>query len=269
MKIVFTNLESVDISLDNSDFSKIYQKIYKHLSKVPIPFQEWDNPYYLDQFSYSDLVDKLLHFSSKLSLSIDQKKCLAQDQFYFNEIHKIYETNWDGNPLWLDFHEHIHLCENFFSTTKNILSIDYREKAGLLERPFDLKWLNDATTNIQAGSVFVEWSELGKTPYHYWQNQEPSDIVRMCELSKPWLKLKPKIIVALEDIDRLAAKRKFESEFEKWWQKYQKDWCQHWNIPSWSLRDMFSVKVFGQVADVESIKTYLKAGEIPTRVLIN
>ena len=98
MKILFSNNETVELTIDNSPIGKIYQKTYRHLSQIPIPFSPWDNPYYYkDKVSYTELVDKLITYAEELSISIDRDLCLAQDQSYFNTIHKIYEDQYRGN----------------------------------------------------------------------------------------------------------------------------------------------------------------------------
>ena len=264
MQIVFSSGKTVDLILEPTPLSSVYQKIYKHLEHVAVPFQDWDNPFYLGRLSLSELVEKLIACATQVNVQIDRERCLAQDQNYFNFIHTIYEKNYNGDPAWLNFHEHIHLCEQRPEPSK-ILQIDYREKSGLLEKPFDRDWLKNATTKIQAGDVFVDWSELGKTPYIYWKNNEPNDIVRMRELIKPWLKLRPKIIVALEDIDTLE--NIMVAKFESWWAQYSQTLCQHWNIPSWTTNDIFSVSVFGRVPNFQEITTQLKNNQAPVKVL--
>jgi len=87
----------------------------------------------------------------------------------------------------------------------------------------------------------------------------------MCELIKPWLVLKPKMCIALEDIDTL---KNIEShEFESWWKQYSEIWCRHWNIPAWTLIDIFSAVIFGKVEDFEKIKEKLKNSITPTKIL--
>jgi len=271
MQILFSDNETVDLLLDSIPLTSVYQKIYKHLCHVPIPFREWDNPYYVANMTYDQLVEKLVFYGSKVSLSIDSISCLARDQNYFNDIHKIYEKNYNGDPTWLDFHEHIHLCDVHLCEKDKItdclkfLQIDHREKSGLLEQKFDFNWLETATTKIKAGDIFVQWAELGKTPYIYWKNGEPNNLSRMCELIKPWLILRPKLCIALEDIDMLG---NIEcDEFESWWKQYSEHWCKHWKIPSWNLNDIFSVVVFGRVPNFETIIEKLKKTVNPTKIL--
>jgi len=266
MQIVFSNNEIVELVLNKTPITAVYKQIYKHLQHVPIPFRDWDNPFYKDNLDHCDLVQRLIVHADKVHIQIDQERCLTQDQNYFNALHKIYEKNYNGDPNWLNFHEHIHLCERRYGQKSKVLPIDFREKSGRLERPFDYKWLENATTKIKAGDAFVHWSELGKTPYHYWKNGEPNDINRMRELIKPWIKLRPKILIALEDIDTL---KDIEiEEFESWWVQHSKSWCQYWNISSWDINDIFSVTIFGQVPNFEAIISQLKNNQTPLKVLL-
>ncbi len=263
MQIVFSNNTAVDLILQPAPLATVYQKIYKHLGQVLVPFRDWDRPFYCN--TLTELVEQLILYASKVSVDADRQLCLNQDQDYFNAIHKIYEDNYNGDPAWLNFHEHIHMCEQW-PAQKSRLTIDYREKMGMLEQPFDFAWLENATTEIKAGDVFVEWSELGKTPYGYWRNNEPADITRMCELAKPWVKLVPKIIVALEDIDTLH--NVDVRAFESWWKQHSEEWCRHWNLSSWSTTDIFSVVRLGHAPEFANIIEQLKNNNTPTKILL-
>jgi len=266
MKLIFSNNTQVDLCIKDNDLGQLYNKIYKNLRHATLRFREWDNPYYLDHITYEQLINNLEFYGHKVDVIIDRLRVQAREQLYFNQIHKIYELNYNGRLEWLDFHEHIHLCENKndHKPRPKILDIDYREKAGMLEQPFDLNWLTESTTLIQAGDVFVTWAELGKTPYFYWRDNEPTDLERLCRLAKPWLKLRPKIKVALEDFDNL--KNKELEQFNQWWTTYEADWCHHWNLKSWTVKDMFSSAVIGHVTDPGAVKLLLQNNVHPTGV---
>lgn len=264
MKLIFSENQTIDLSIDNTPLGRTYQQIYKNLSRVPIPWRHWDNPFYQDTLTYPELVENLVKYGQQMLVDVDPLRCLDRDQLYFNQLHKIYEKNYRGDPGWLDFHEHIHMCETHSKKYKKVLCIDYREKAGLLEKNMDPDWLDSTRTALQAGDVYVRWSELGKTPYSYWMNNEPDDISRMCELVKPWLKLRPKIYIALEDTNLLENIER--GKFESWWKKYHTDWVTHWGISRWTVENMFGVSVFGKTTQVELLKDQLKNNLIPTKV---
>lgn len=264
MNIIFANGATIDLVFNSSPLASIYQKIYQHLQHLPIPFRDWDNPFYLKNVTHQDLVDALIFYGNKVSVQVDRDLCVAQDQNYLNKLHSIYEKNYCGESEWLDFHEHIHLCEKSFETKTSFLLIDYRQKAGMLEKPFDPQWAKNSTTKVKAGDVFVAWAELGKTPYNYWTNQEPNNIDRMRELIKPWLLLKPKIRVALDDVDALEGID--IDAFESWWSQYSTPLCQHWNQPSWTTHDIFSVPVFARVPNIQELILLLKNNVNPVRI---
>lgn len=264
MQLILSNAQSFDLNLDQSSLGETYLTIYKHLSNVEIPFNVWDNPYYIDNITYEELVDALISFGKIVNISVDKQLCLNSNQDYFNHLHKIYEKNYDGKRNWLDYHEHIHLCELYFTPLKKYLCIDYREKSGLLEKNMRPEWLESNKTIIQPGEIYIQWSELGKTPYHYWENKEPNELTRMCQLAKPWLKLRPKIYIALEETNRLE---NLDLEnFNSWWSNYQEDWCKYWNIPAWTVENMFGVKIFGRVDQVDLLIQQLQNNFIPKKV---
>jgi len=269
MQIVFSNDKTVDLILNQTPVARLYQKIYKHLQHVAVPFQDWDSPFYFRNHSLPQLVDKLIMYAEKVNVPIDQERCLAQDQDYFNNLHVIYEGNSNNGLEWAAFHRHLHMCEkNHDSETvmQKTLKIDYNEKSGLLEKPFNQQWLKHASSKISAGDAFICWQELGKTPYTYWSDNEPNDIVRMRQVIRPWVKLKPNIFIALQDIDLQKSPKKLV-EFESWWAQYSKELCEYWNIPSWTSNDMYKCLVLGKVSNIDAVVTLLKNNAKPIRVL--
>jgi hypothetical protein len=232
--------------------------MFRHLQHVPLPWRAWDSPFYLE-----DPVPKLVASGQKLGIAVDQSQ--SNQQHYLNHLHQIYERAYDGNPLWLDFHEHIHMCER---DRKSILTLDYRELSGPIRQSFDHAWLESAVTRIPAGSVFVSWSELGKSPYRYWQDQEQDCLERMCELAKPWIYLRGKLEVALEDIDSMDHLE--QDLFRPWWEARSSDWCQYWNIPKWTLEQQRAMIIVGHIPpdDLGSLTLDLQQGQHPTHVVL-
>jgi hypothetical protein len=267
LKLLFSNNQPFDLFIDDSPIGTIYQRIYKHLSRAELAFKPWDNPYYLDLVTHNKIVNDLNKFAEQVGVEVDFLKALQKDPDHLNHLHKIYETQYNGNPAWLDFHENIHLSESYQARRMSLI-IDYREKAGLLERPTQQEWLGSLTTKLQAGDLYVVWSELGKTPFRYWQSGEPNDIKRLCELSKPWLKLRPRILIALEDIDMMDALRTEPiDQFEAWWANYRSDWETHWNVSDWTLEKMCGVLKFGNTPDYKKIANELLANNYPIKTV--
>ena len=258
MQLLFDS-QSVSFDMIQSDVTPIFEQVISHLRHVDIPFRQWDNPYMM-----SLSIQRLIDQAQMLGIEIDRQRCVVGNQAYFNFLHGIFEKNYDGNPVWLDFHENIHICEQR-QNTHQFLNLNFREKGGLVEKPFNLDWLNASTTKIAAGDVFLVWSELGKTPYSYWCDREPNDIDRINELCKPWLKLRPKICMSLEDYDYTTTC----DEFDSWWEKYHDAWCRHWQIAKWNLVDMESKLIIGKMSDTElhKLQNLLRNGETPRRIV--
>ena len=91
MQIEFSNGHTVDLILDSTPVADIYRQIYKHLQLVPVPFRDWDNPFFHTDQTHDQLVEQLMLYANKLSLNLDRNRCLAHDRDYLNTIHKIYE----------------------------------------------------------------------------------------------------------------------------------------------------------------------------------
>lgn len=262
MYLQLDNSDRYDIVLESNPATVAVLQIFKHLQHVPVPFRKWDNPFYLSTQTHETLVSALDEFAGKLDIEVDVNRCLNYDQDYLNYLHKLYEKNYNGDPRWLDYHEHIHFCEpQEIRHEYKKLAINYREKAGPLERKFDMSFRYSFQTSVEAGQVYLAWAELGKTPYHYWQNQEPNNVDRICELAKPWLILRPKLMIALTDIDFLVDKD--INGFNLWWNNYHDTWCRHWNIQQWSINDMFSVSSLGRISDLTGLIDNLVNGHNP------
>jgi len=268
MKLLFNDKSSISIKTrDCLAWSEVH-KIYKHLQYVDLPYKDWLNPCYKSQHSFKSLVDKLAHFGKLLDIDIEISRCLTLDQTYYNEIHQTYEDNYNGNPVWLDFHYHLHLCENYKRQSLSSFYLDWNEKAGPLTKKINKDLYTDLTTKITAGDVFTRWSELGKPPYQYWEDGEPNNIKRICELAKPWDNFVPMLCIAMQDVDLIdnLLNRIDVNEFNKWWKIYENDWCKHWGIKKWSLQDMRGVLVYGTIDNIELLNYNLMNNISPVRI---
>lgn len=239
-------------------FDAILGRMYKHLQYVPLPWREWDNGNFR-----KDPIVFLIQAGQKIGVNVDAARC--DQQSYLNWLHQTYENLYDGKPEWLDYHELIHVCEKSLGYS-NTLVLDHRELAGPLSRPFDPEWMCWATTQVPPGSIFIQWAELGKKPYSYWKDGEPQDLGRLCALAKPWLTLRGSINVALDQIDFME--NKDHVRFESWWQHFEKPWCDHWQIKSWSLRDQYSVIPIGDLDPygLAKVRQWISEGYHPTHV---
>ena len=262
MNLVLNTGEKLPFDLYQNEPAVASRSQLKHLQHVTIPFRDWDLPYQLWQTDLSITTKKFFELGTAVGIKVDTNRC--NEQLYLNQLHEVYERNYDGNPAWLSFHEHLHLLEKRNRT--NHLRIDYRELAGLVEKPFKYDWVKTGNLKISKGTIYTQWSELGKTPFDYWTSNEPNDLSRMTELSKPWIKYKAVFKIALEDIDLSVVYADQQEEFKLWWAGCHHSWCQHWNIPEWTLEQMHSGIPIGFMESVDWLFELLVKGSKPYRL---
>jgi hypothetical protein len=248
-----------DIKLNSNPVGQYIEKSFKHLQHLPLPTKIYDYPaYYVNDkdLLYTTLIDS----AKKLNIDIDVSKLVNQE--YLNYLHEIYEHGYKkGTNVWLDFHEMIHSIEklNNGDIIDDQIIVNYRDAAGLLEKPFDRNYLQYAVQNVSAGTCYCRWSELGKHPYQYWLDKEPNDIIRLCQLATPWTILRPSFTIALEDTDLFLSKEELQ-EFNTWFSEYKDQWIQHWNLKSWDEKEMNSVIPIGEILDVSTFKEKIHKG---------
>ena len=78
--------------------------------------------------------------------------------------------------------------------------------------------------------------------------------------------MKPKILIALEDIDGLT--RVDVDQFEPWWNQRRQAWSQHWNQPDFTVEQMFSSVVFGRIPNYKLVVENFKNNILPTQIKI-
>lgn len=262
MQIHFSDGSALELTLTPSPVLDLLTRIFKQLQHVTLPFRDWDNPFYVESLNQTQRQQILSEHAQRLGLQVDATQLDQQD--YLNHLHKIYEKSYDGRPEWLDFHEFIHICERWSRPRYQIMHLDYREKSGPLEQPFNPAWVSESVNVVHPGDVYIRWAELGKSPYKYWETGEPDNFQRLCELSKPWVKFKPKLTVSFSDIDILADRD--IAGFNKWWDQYQSAWCQHYGLQQWTVDDMHRVMLVGHIPDIAACADKLRAGVYPCKV---
>jgi len=264
--IKWDHLDPITIELfDNPVSDKIYSK-FKYLGQINlnIPNHPRDNPYSNTNQNINDATSYLFKCARLLNLDLDENRILTQD--YLNYLHEVYEKNYNGDPLWLEFHEMIHTNEVLQAGgLLRPIAFDYRERNGPLIEDFDRMYLQYSTTSVSAGCCYIKWQELSKDPYDYYIRKEPNNIDRLKELSKPWLNLKPNIFVQLTDTDFIKGKDILG--FNKWFEIYKSDWTSHWQLDNWSVEEIFSVIPVGKVTDINELINRYKQNNYPTRIV--
>lgn len=262
LKLVFADNSDLIISLNNSTIAEKLASMSKHLQRVPLRFCNYDNP-----FCYTlPIANKqLIETAELLDINIDQTR--LTDQYYLNSLHKLYEQSYNGTEIWLRFHEAIHMLEQISSAVMPPAAISYGEAAGLLNVKYSYQELQTCQSTFAAGDCFVSFSELGKSPYSYWIDDEPDDFDRLVELSKPMIRLHFRMLIALTEIDRMPSEEN-QSNFETWFAPHKRRWCDYWGIPDWTITQMLGGIKVGSIDNIESLIKNLKNNVTPSNLLL-
>lgn len=273
LSITWENQTPINVTLNDTPPADHMFKNFKHLQYVELEFKTnlRDNPFSLYRTDQELAYAKIIEFGKNVGVSVEYDK--LNDQDYLNYLHKLYEVNYTNEREWLMFHEFIHIVERL-PIHRNIspseIAFDYREKGGMLvtnyKRSFD-KYLTD---ELKRGTCYIRWQELGKHPYEYFDNSEPDNLERICQLAKPWLLLKPNMFIAYYDYNTTTKHigSNGYSEFKKWFKQYEDAWKEKWNVPNWEPESMFKVLPIGTIgsSDMDILEERLQDNVYPNYV---
>jgi hypothetical protein len=269
LTLIFNDNSTISITLNGNPVSEYIEKTFKHLQHLPLQFQIFD---YLKYHCNNNKIfyDKLLESAKELNIEIDVLQ--LQDQKYLNSLHKIYELGYNkGSSRWLEFHEMIHAIEAVTNADihpiPNEMVINFRDRAGPLEKSFDRDFLKYGTQSITKGTCYCRWNELGKIPSQYWLDNEPDDVQRLCQLAKPWTVLRPSINIALEDINFTMSIEQQE-KFNVWFSKHKQQWMDYWKLTTWTSDEMSSVIPIGTVENILLLTNNMESGLVPSKIKV-
>lgn len=244
---------------------------FKHLQHVEIPWRPWEYLKWIEVSSLDQIQATLINLAEQVDIKVQPDQ--LNDQQYLNFLHQLYEKGYNGQQKWTDYHELIHAVERKQSKNQHsgriqpVLEINYRHLAGPLKIKFQYDWLDSCQTKVKKGTVYLAWDELGKSPYSYFKDQEPNNSSRFIELSKPWLWLRPKLHIAIDDID--FSLLSIISGWADWYKDKHEIFCQHYQLPHWLLSDMYSVLPIGHMSDIDSLDKSIINGNRPKRITVD
>jgi hypothetical protein len=233
LKIIFNNNNKKQELLYNivlNPVSERWIKKIKHLSKIKhSPIETTSESFSQD---ITDIHRKFCEFAGVEYNDIDYNK-----QQSLNLLHELYVSNHDrlstmkNNNVVYKFHNAIHELEK---KNRNVrFYIGWGTNEGPLEEKFNCNEFYAET--LIKNNLYLPWTELGKTPLDYYNNNEPTDLNRFCELSKPHSTLRAKFMIALKDFDP----PKLSEEFEQWFATFKTSWLEHYNISDWRACDEY------------------------------
>ena len=251
-KIFFTfnnnKSHAVDYRLNDTLLAKKWFEKIKHLRNIHVDKTISD----LDDVSDLAVLYKqfcefagIEHFPFKI---INQELC--------NRLHQIYEENHDrisrmaDNAILYKFHQAIHLNEVTGSNKpKKQIVVGWGVKEGPLTHRFNCGDFNQQS--IVRNNLYLQWSELGKTPLGYWQDKEPNDQTRFNELAKPHITFRAKFSIALQD----SKPSKLDPAFVEWFDQYKQLWLDHHGVEKWDEIDEYCSPLLASTEDTIDLTT--------------
>jgi hypothetical protein len=226
---------SCDYELADNIIAKKWFKKIKHLKNIPI------DPIESNIEDLSNLQEIYESFCKEHNINIKKFDNIKQ-QSVLNELHKIYEDNHEklsktNNKILYRFHHAIHRAEHNVKITKNKIIVSWGTNEGPLNELFDCNPYYENT--LKKNNLYLMWSELGKTPYTYWRNNEPSNQDRINELCKPHIIFRAQFFINFNTINPES----FDQKFVEWFAPYKDAWLKHYKLPKWNEIDEYSAPI--------------------------
>ena len=220
---------------------KWFDKI-KHLRHVPVD----ETISQLDDVS--DLAGIYKQFCLHAGIQYEPFNTIDQD--LCNRLHHVYEENHDrvagmsDNGILYKFHQAIHFSEVAGKNRpKRQIVVGWGVKEGPLTHRFNCGDYNN--NSILKNNLYLQWSELGKTPLEYWRNNEPNDQARFNALAKPHITFRAKFSIALED----RHPTKLDPKFIRWFDQYKQNWLRHHDVKKWDEIDEYCSPLLASTED--------------------
>ncbi len=228
-KIILSNQEDKDIDVEyelhDSLLAEKWIKKIKHLKRVAIDPVESQ---IVDVSNLESIYNEFCKFANLEPINIENF-----DQDKLNQLHKIYEDQHEvlsrmkDNEILYKFHHSIHHNENI-KGSKDQLVVGWGVYEGPLTERFDCH--SYYADKIEQNNIYLPWSELGKKPFVYYTDKEPSNQKRINELCKPHTTFRAKFFISLHDINPT----RFTPDFTKWFDQYKKAWFEAHNIQEYT-----------------------------------
>lgn len=235
LKILMTDTRGEEFDLDydvyDSELAQIWMRKIKHLRKIPI------DPIESNKENLEDIENITKNFC--LLAGIKHSPIVEINQHILNQLHNIYETHHDrlsklkDNSLLYLFHHAIHYHEDKKSTLKR-LEVGWGTNEGPLTQEFPCN--NYYADGIKKNHIYLPWAELGKKPFTYWMNKEPTDQSRFMELCKPHVTFRAKFMIALRDVKIMP----FPNQFNQWFNQFKSQWLSLHGLDKWDEVDEIS-----------------------------
>jgi hypothetical protein len=217
----------IEYHLADNPIAIQWLKKIKHISKVPLDRvysipndhtetkQEINVKIANDIQALNDLVGKIYEVKDHY----DQNDCNLLHAF---TVSNQYNYGIEARDIFHRLHRQLHQLEMLTSPVldNTWLPGEWGEKAGPIttmhaESPYPYY-----TLNMQAGNIYYQWAEFGKTPYRYWQDHDIDDVNNFLANCRPHMTFRPNFSVYVKDVDYNCV----DPEFETWFAQYRSAW---------------------------------------------
>jgi len=181
IKLYFSNGEqkqSICYKLISNTISERWIKKIKHLSRKPHSVLETTG------LSFSQNIEHL-HREFCEFAGLEYNSVDYNEQHSLNLLHELYVSNHDrlsklkNNDILYKFHNAIHELEK--QAIGKRFYIGWGTAEGPLEEKFNCNEFY--AKKFIKNNLYLPWTELGKTPLDYYNNNEPAEFNRFCDLS--------------------------------------------------------------------------------------
>lgn len=226
--------ETVDVEYilhDTLLARKWFHKI-KHIRHVPV---DPVNSGLEDLSNLPAILSEFCDFAGIPNVDVD-----ITDQKDLNTLHEIYEQNHDrlsvlkDNAILYKFHLAIHHQEDLGKTKpKNKIKIAWGTKEGPLIEAFPC--YKYYAPSVKKNQLYLTEPELGKTPFQYFENGEPSSQSRINTLCKSHSNLRATCHISLKDI----VPQEFNEGFTTWFKQFKEPWLAQNGLQDWTPVDEY------------------------------
>lgn len=216
---------------DNPIASQWFKKI-QHLSRVPLDrdYTSTVEPDLTQKEQNQKIKNDIILLCEKLGPVspvkdvYDQQDCNTLHKFTVENLHQ-YEPA--VREILHRLHRSIHRYERLFHDHYfPIVHVGWGEKEGLLTGTFKEPPYQYYHKDLKEGFLYMMWNEFGKTPYHFWLDQDNNTPEHFNQTCKPQTTFRAQFIMAYEDYTNVD----FEPEFEVWFDQYRDQWQEQYGI---------------------------------------
>lgn len=221
------NYELVDTELNHRWFNKL-KAIHKCTPDI------YDSNLTFEYIERESLQETYEKFCKRLGILY--KDLDLSDQKNLNYLHELYEKNNNNisDDIVYAFHCAIHYAERLINGNKNrqTLDVGWGTKEGPLLSHYNCQKYY-SQEKINAGDIYLAWSELGKKPSRYFHDGEPNNQNRFNQLCKPNITHRPKFKIYKESYSYVP----FNNDFMQWFKNYKLDWLSKYDLEDWQPHD--------------------------------